>query len=787
MDFQVGNIRFLWLLGAVGCGGLLTLVATVARRRARKRFASAKLVDRMIPDSAAGTRTASAMLVAAALSLLSLALLDIRWGKTAREVPQKGLEVVFALDVSRSMLAEDTSPTRLERAKQQIGDLLDEMTGDRVALVLFAGESRLQVPLTSHYDDFRQSLESAGPESLNRGGSRLGEALETAAGAFLEKTGSHRTILLFTDGEDQESGPAEIARRLHAEKGIRIFTVGLGDIDRGSRIPDTGDGRGFVEYRGEPVWSRLNGKVLGEIAAASGAAFVPAGTRQVDMARVYHQFIANVPKASFENATIDAWTPRFQWFALPALALLLVETVLVTRLPRPQTGRPTEMPAAVSHAGPPNRKAFRRSRFPVRASAALLAIAVPALAWNPVAAAQPQDSGSPAVAGPAVAGRINAANQLVRAGEIQSALQAYAAISPAPALQSRLDFNRGVALYRNGDLAAAEELFRTASAGPDGRIAGDASYNLGNCQFHLALQASQPGSQALDPQPAIDRLRQAIASYRKSIELGAADSDARANIELAGEQIAKLEELRKQQDESRENQQQQPPSDGEQNQDPENQPAGQNENSGGQDSPPQKPEGQPGPQEENAPPDQTQSPEQQDPKGQGQDRKPPRGEGQPGEPQAGGENPAAEKPPAAGGEETGDPQPQGKEDPRSGGGVSSTAPPPSAENRPRSRGSSHRESSSADSAPEVGQEPPLHGPGTDPRGDPRGELQPAGQNQSLSPPQQPGEDHGDDLRRPMTREEAMKMLQSIRDRDLLRRLRQQERDRLRQSPVEKDW
>ena len=330
MDYHIGNPKFYWLLGIVACGVLLVLFAMAARSSARRQFATANIASRLMPAVRTGTNWMSAILVAMTLSLLVLAMVDIRWGKTTQEVPQKGLEVVFALDVSRSMLAEDATPNRLERAKQQIGDMLDEMAGDRVGLVIFAGESRLQVPLTSHYDDFRQTLDSVGPQSLRRGGSRLGNALETAASAFLAKTNEHRTIVIFTDGEDQESQPVEIARRLHEEQGIRVFTIGLGDIDRGSRIPAANDGRGFVEYEGEPVVSKLNGEILQSIATETEGAFVPAGTRRVDMGQVYRQFVANVPQTDFETATIDAWTPGFQWFAVPALILLFFEVLVST-------------------------------------------------------------------------------------------------------------------------------------------------------------------------------------------------------------------------------------------------------------------------------------------------------------------------------------------------------------------------------------------------------------------------------------------------------------------------
>lgn len=332
MDIQFGNPSSVWLMAIVAAGLILTGYAIIARRRASLRFATAKLRNQILPSATSSRHWMSAILIAASLTLLCLAMVDIRWGKTWREVPQKGIEVMFVLDVSRSMLAEDAAPNRLSRAKQMIKDMADEMAGDRVGLVVFAGDTRQSVPLTSHYEDFRQTLDSVGPHSVRVGGSRLGDALKAASNSFISKTNDHKAIVVFTDGEDQESTPVEIAKQIHQEKGIRIFTVGLGDMDQGARIPETDEGRrGFVQYDGQQVWSKMNGQILSQIATDTDGAYIPAGTRQVNMADVYHGYVANVEQMEFETAKINTYTVRFQWFAAPALALLLLEVWVSTR------------------------------------------------------------------------------------------------------------------------------------------------------------------------------------------------------------------------------------------------------------------------------------------------------------------------------------------------------------------------------------------------------------------------------------------------------------------------
>jgi Ca-activated chloride channel family protein len=268
------------------------------------------------------------VLVLASLAAMVLALIDIRWGKIWREVPQKGIEVMFVLDVSRSMLAEDAAPNRLERAKQQISDMVDAMSGDRVGLVVFAGEARRRIPLTSHHNDFKQTLAEVGPQDVARGGSRLGDAIGAAADSFLDKTNDHKAMVLLTDGEDMESHPIEEARRVHQKRGVRIFTVGLGDEAQGARIPvRSRGGKSYLQYNGQQVWSKMNGKVLRQIATETDGAYIPAGAKQVDMAAVYRNYVALVEQQEFETARVNSFIPRYQWFVGAALALLLLDTM----------------------------------------------------------------------------------------------------------------------------------------------------------------------------------------------------------------------------------------------------------------------------------------------------------------------------------------------------------------------------------------------------------------------------------------------------------------------------
>jgi Ca-activated chloride channel family protein len=354
MDIQFGNVAQLgwfWLLALclAAC-----VFAAAARRRARTQFATANLIARALPPYGTLRRNLGTTLVTAAMALMVVALVDVRWGKVWRDVPQKGIEVMFVLDVSRSMLADDAAPNRLERAKQQIKDTVDEMAGDRVGLLVFAGDVKQQIPLTTHYDDFKQSLDEVGPHNIRHGGSRLGDAIEAASHAFLTKSNAHKAMVIFTDGEDQQSDPVAAARQAHAETGVRIFTVGLGDMDKGSRIPLESNDRGsFLEHDGQLVWSKLHGDVLRQVATETDGAYVPAGTKQVNMSDVYHNYIAGVEQTEFETARINQYEARFQWFLAPALVLLLVEVAHSTWPARQTIGAHRAAAAArrASHTG----------------------------------------------------------------------------------------------------------------------------------------------------------------------------------------------------------------------------------------------------------------------------------------------------------------------------------------------------------------------------------------------------------------------------------------------------
>lgn len=317
----------LWMHLAWAALLLPVVMVWVARRRdaVLRRFATDERLDGLVgparfwPVAARGT--------VAGVACLGLAIVLARPQSDPVEVEtrQTGRNVIFLLDVSRSMLATDVAPSRLGRAKLWIGDLVSELRGDRFGLVAFAGTSTVVSPLTADRGFFRMALEELSPDSVARGGTNIGDAIRKTTELLLPETrpGSARVLhdlVLITDGEDQESLPVEAARAA-AQRGVRIIALGIGSPD-GVTI-ESADGSGSVR-------TRLESGTLAEIARVTpGGIYLEVGTGTVDLARLYRDLIASADQDELETATTLRYTERFGWFLWPVLVLLLAERVLI--------------------------------------------------------------------------------------------------------------------------------------------------------------------------------------------------------------------------------------------------------------------------------------------------------------------------------------------------------------------------------------------------------------------------------------------------------------------------
>lgn len=279
----------------------------------------------------------AALLMAAFVSIV-VAMAEPKWNPKAQKIQHKGRDIVILLDTSRSMLAEDIKPSRLERAKLAISDLLSTLQGDRIAIVTFAGSAAVKCPLTQDYAFARMVLADISTESTGRGGTMIGDAIRKASEEVFDKnTRKYKDIILITDGEEHEgaaSFPVEAAQKAGAE-GVRIIAIGLGDEVQGSRIPITGPNgeKTFLKYNGQEVWSKLGGETLRKIVyATDGGKYLAVGPgTTLNLGQIYEQIMASAEKRELESATMITYDERFQIFVALALGLIIAEVLVSER------------------------------------------------------------------------------------------------------------------------------------------------------------------------------------------------------------------------------------------------------------------------------------------------------------------------------------------------------------------------------------------------------------------------------------------------------------------------
>lgn len=327
MTWAYPNILYLlWLVPV--CAGLLW-AGEYGRRKAIESFVDHRMARKLAPQRSGYRFATKLMLRSAALLLLIFAAARPQYGERTEEVEVSGVDVFILLDVSRSMLAEDVKPNRLERAKSDILDLLRELEGDSVGLVVFAGAPVLQVPLTTDSGYFRMVLKNVDSNSAPRGGTQIGDAIRKALSSMQQTTERSQILVLITDGEDQESFPLEAAQQA-AERDVRIITVGLGDINEGARIPQRSEDGSleFVQFEGQEVWSKMDSKLLQQIAEVTSGVWVPAQTRAYNLAAIYTAQRKGLTTTQQTTEVHQIKTDRYQWFLGSALALLFVDALV---------------------------------------------------------------------------------------------------------------------------------------------------------------------------------------------------------------------------------------------------------------------------------------------------------------------------------------------------------------------------------------------------------------------------------------------------------------------------
>ncbi len=321
-------LHVLWLLPLMA-GGMWLLYQR--RRRIMARFADANLLDSLAQGLSKAKDQWRSVLLLLFFLFAVIAWARPQWGYTMQDAKHRGLDIMVAIDVSKSMLTRDVKPSRLERTKLAVKDLVKKLKGDRVGLMAFAGESFLMCPLTSDYSGFLLSLEDLSTDSIPRGGTNLAKAIEEAVKGYGKGEQTYKTLVVVTDGEEEE-GQAENAAQKAKDKGIKIYTVGVGTKEGDLiQVPDeSGQPEFLKDAQGNVVKSRLNENVLQQIAYITGGAYARSSGAQFGLDYLYDQQLSKLEKSDIEAKQTKRYHERFQWPLAVALAFLLAETLIAT-------------------------------------------------------------------------------------------------------------------------------------------------------------------------------------------------------------------------------------------------------------------------------------------------------------------------------------------------------------------------------------------------------------------------------------------------------------------------
>ena len=311
-----------WLIPALV---IFFFYASRKKDRLTKLFCGETLYAELVPAARRRRQRLKAALLLGAICLLIFSLMQPRWGFQWEDITRKGIDVIVAIDVSQSMLAEDIKPNRLERAKRKVYDLCQMLQGDRIGLIAFAGTSFVQCPLTLDYGAFKIFLDYLNPELIPVPGTAIGDAIRTAIKGFNSRERTSKALILITDGEDHESKPLEAAQEAKKE-GVRIFTIGIGQ-EGGAPIPLQDGSGGFKkDERGDLVLSKLDETTLQKIALETGGSYVRSVTGDMDLNKIYKEDIrGSIEKKELRSTRKKRWEERFQWFVFAAVLFLALE------------------------------------------------------------------------------------------------------------------------------------------------------------------------------------------------------------------------------------------------------------------------------------------------------------------------------------------------------------------------------------------------------------------------------------------------------------------------------
>ncbi len=331
--FRFAHTEYFYLFAVIPLLAAALVLFIIWKKRTLARFGEWAVLRQLMPDHSLVKPVLKYMVVAVALAMLVLALAGPQTGSRIEKVKRKGIDLMICLDVSNSMLAQDIKPNRLERAKQSIIRLIDNLEGDRIGLIVFAGKAYTQLPITTDYAAAKMFISTISTGIVPTQGTAIADAIETAAKGFGE-TKHNKAIIVITDGEDHEGSVLEQAEAA-VQQNIQVYAIGMG-LPEGTPIPEFSGTvqTGYKKDRdGQTVMSRLNETLLQQLAGVGKGIYVRATTTETGLNRIFDE-ISKIEKTDIEEKQYSAYEDRFQYFTALALLLLLADLFIFERRTR---------------------------------------------------------------------------------------------------------------------------------------------------------------------------------------------------------------------------------------------------------------------------------------------------------------------------------------------------------------------------------------------------------------------------------------------------------------------
>jgi Ca-activated chloride channel family protein len=329
--FQLEEDIWFWLLFLVVGMVILFLWNALWKRKTKQLYASDDLLKRLSPSQSRFKATLKLVVLSLAVVCFCIALMNPKVGTKLETIKREGVDVVFAIDVSKSMLAEDVAPSRLEKAQQLTAQIINKLVSDRVGIIVYAGKAVPQLPITTDYAAAKMFLQNMNTEMLSSQGTAIDEAIQLSRTYFNDAEQTNRVLVIISDGEDHKDLSLDVAKAA-AKEGIRIFTIGVGS-EKGGPIPLKRNGivmRYKKNQKGETVITKLNAKTLTAIAEKANGLFIQ-GQNTKQVTEKFSEILNNLEKKEFEAKTFSEFKDQFQWFLGLGLFFLILDVLFLER------------------------------------------------------------------------------------------------------------------------------------------------------------------------------------------------------------------------------------------------------------------------------------------------------------------------------------------------------------------------------------------------------------------------------------------------------------------------